>query len=81
MRRSVENAEHVGLYPSRLIQDSLESPPVVRSPVAGCVNCLKETRTRFLPPARASKPVKSTVLVDTSSPLDPFSGKFTRPLP
>jgi hypothetical protein len=80
MRRSVENAEHVGLYPSRLIQSSLECPVVVSS--GKCSKCLVEKRTRFLPPARAviSAP-RSTVYVDTSSPLDPFSGKLTRPLP
>ncbi|KEF61751.1 uncharacterized protein A1O9_03321 [Exophiala aquamarina CBS 119918] len=81
MRRSVENAEHVGLYPSRLIQSSLDPPAVVPSRTPGCMNCSEEKRTRFLPPARAPKPVPSTVFVDTSSPLDPFSGKITRPLP
>lgn len=48
MRRSVENAEHVGLYPSRLLQDSLE-PPVAGTPVKGCVQCsVLEKRHRLL---------------------------------
>ncbi|KAK5061355.1 hypothetical protein LTR84_007897 [Exophiala bonariae] len=48
MRRSVENAEHVGLYPSRLLQDSLE-PPVSGTPVKGCAKCLVlEKRHRLL---------------------------------
>lgn len=81
MRRSVENAEHIGLYPSRLIQGSLEPP--VAAPSAKCSKCLVvEKRGRFLPPARAimAKP-KSTVYVDTNCPTDPFSGIITRPLP
>lgn len=89
MRRSVENAEHVGLF----VPWRDGNPPRFPNPFTGpprrrCAGRLDFAEPRrngiYLPPARAlaieDAPVpaprrRAPVLVDVRSPYDPFAGR------